>query len=439
MNTVFGTDGIRCRFGTYPLTFDGMYQFGFAFAQWALTRYGKNARILIAHDTRISCNYLKAILKASLLEHELVLYDAGILPTPVAATIILTQQLYDCGIIITASHNKAHDNGIKIIDREHGKLLLSDEDIITANLHKEKPKYAHAHVGSEHPQTTAFSIYSEYIQRFFPKNFLTSLSIVLDCANGAAYSIAPAIFELFGAQIHTLHTTPTGHNINEACGSTAPEQLQQEVINRKAHIGFAFDGDGDRVIAVNFQGLIKNGDDLLALLSLHPCYAKTKNVIGTVMANEGLAEFLAQEGKILIRVAVGDKYVAEQMRKTQSLLGGEQSGHIITGDHILLGDGIFTALRLLEVIIATNNFELATFKHFPQKTISFPVTTKKSLTTEPLKSLIRNSQDLLKTGRLLIRYSGTENCLRIMAEDHDENNLTIVIHNLKNSLLKELS
>src|ERR1700733_7543834 len=265
------------------------------------------------------------------------------------------------------------------------------------------------------------------------------MRIVLDCAYGACSFYAPEIFRLFGAQVIPLHTHYNGTNINDQCGAVHPQALQRAVLENNADIGFAFDGDGDRVITVNSEGIVKDGDDLLAMLTHHPTYMREQAVVATSMSNQGLHDYLAQVGKQLIRTQVGDKYIVQELQKQNLLLGAEQSGHIIVRDYSNSGDGIFAALRILQTIQITGNKNLTTFSKYPQLTINIPVSHKKDLRQNPMQTYIQAHEQQCKAGRLLVRYSGTENVLRLMIEHPDEQQARIIINSLANVLHKELS
>jgi phosphoglucosamine mutase len=272
------------------------------------------------------------------------------------------------------------------------------------------------------------------LQSLFPTPFLRNKKIVLDCAHGATSSIAPQIFKMLGAEVIALYTQPTGTNINEQCGSVYPQAAQAMVLQEQADAGFAFDGDGDRMIAINRNGDLKNGDDVLALLSQHPVYTHAPGVVGTIMSNQGLALFLAQQNKKLLRTPVGDKHIARKLLEENLVLGGEQSGHIIVRDHLNAGDGIVTALRVLETLTITNDWEMNTFTPFPQTLINVPITTKKDLTDQTLQTIIAQHEAQLGNGRIIVRYSGTEPLLRVMVEEQDQD----IAHTVGNNLVRAL-
>lgn len=416
--SLFGTDGIRKTMGQAPMTHNSLPKLGRAIAAWAEKKYGAEPTILIAQDTRQSCSYVKASLCSGLLLSPVKLYDAFVLPTPAVHQLIKKiNSLFDCAIIISASHNTYRDNGIKIIDARTNKISLEDEVLISQLMHEDDLAIDYAQCGQYQPFLEATSYYCDLVTRHFPPLFLENKTIVLDCANGATSQIAPLLFSHLGAKVITINNAPTGININESCGAVHPEQLQQAVLKHNALAGFAFDGDGDRIIAVNQQGKIIDGDEILALLSNHPRYKNCSSIVGTTMSNQGFEQYLRTQNKKLVRAQVGDKYVEQQMQNHNSLLGGEPSGHIIIRDYLESSDGIFAALLLLETMHLTNNWSMTSFEKFPQVLINVPIQCKKDLTDPIFVKIISSYEELVPLGRLLVRYSGTENVLRVMVED----------------------
>lgn len=268
---------------------------------------------------------------------------------------------------------------------------------------------------------------------------MSNKKIVLDLANGATYKIAPKLFKAFGAKVIPINDKPNGKNINRKSGTLHPEALKLAILKNKAHIGFAFDGDGDRIIAINKDGQIKDGDDLLAILSCNSDYKTCKSIIGTVMSNKALEDYFFQKNIKLIRSPVGDKNVLNYMTLHQTILGGEQSGHIILKNIINTSDGLLVALKILETLFQTNNWNLETYEKYPQILINVPIKKRKELTDPPLNELISSSEEKIQKGRLVVRYSGTENYIRIMAEDPDENNIKKVVQDLAQKLKNLLS
>lgn len=431
---LFGTDGIRAIVGSEPLTAATLPIIGQAIAQWAKKKYKMHPSILLAHDTRSSCYFIKAALKSGLLRHTIKLYDVLAAPTPTACLLIRENKLFDCGIIITASHNPYQYNGIKIIDSSGNKISTADEEEICSYCANPTPELNYETFGTDYRVIHAGAHYLDILSKRFPAQFLSGKTIVLDCANGAATSMAPHIFRLFGAKVIAIHNTPTGININKDCGALAPESLIKAVLHSKADAGFAFDGDADRVIAVNKKGYIKDGDDIVAILMSHPTIAPTRAIVGTHYSNQGLEKFVKKSGKQFIRTDIGDKHVSTKLTTENLPLGGEPAGHVIIKHYLDSSDGIFTALMVLETAHLTNNWNLESFERYPQVLLNVPIKIKKDLKTEPMASIIQQTQKTLKDGRLIVRYSGTENVLRIMLEAPKEDQAM----NLANGLAQQL-
>jgi phosphoglucosamine mutase len=413
---LFGTDGIRGRVGTPPFDQKNIIELGHAIAQWALEKYGPNPTLLFGQDSRQSGDWIVANLLSALLQYPITVSNAQIIPTPALCRLLQQSSFFDCAIMISASHNPAHDNGIKIVDRATGKLSAQDEAYITAQFGlSHAPSYQA--FGRSNYFAQGAQQYAQSIVPLFEKNFLKGITIGLDCANGATYAAAPDLFRQFGANVVAINTESDGATINNNCGSQHPKSLQKLVIKHQLDMAFAFDGDGDRVVGINKDGIIKNGDDMLALLTHHPLYADQPVIVGTVMSNVGLDNFLLTQNKKLVRTSVGDKYIASYLSSHNLLLGGEQSGHIILNDYLPTGDGIVTALRVAQTVLATNNLSMETFTHFPQLIVNIPVSVKRDLKSPEIASIISDHEKLLGHGRLLVRYSGTENLLRIMVEE----------------------
>lgn len=480
-NNLFGTDGIRNRVGCEPFTITQLPRLGAAIALWAHKKYNPDSthtesdytRILscankpiiglIASDTRISSSFIKAALTSGILPYQVTLVDAGIIPTPALFALLKNQNTYQFGIMITASHNPYHDNGIKLIDAQNGKLSEIDEQTITTLfhtflqadipqltfLHTDLSQNASCHADIPQPDytlcsalttdTTLAQQYHDHIVQQFGPDFLKNITVVLDCAHGATSHIAPALFTHLGAQVITINNSPDGSNINKNCGALHPEYLKQIVLQHKADMGFAFDGDGDRVTVVNQHGDIKDGDDIIALLATHPRYAHQHTIVGTIMSNKGLEVHLQSQNKQLVRTPVGDKHISAYIKQHDLLLGGEQSGHIIMHDYISGGDGIFTALRILETVLVTGNKNLCTFTKYHQTLINIPVLIKKNLSQQPYADTISNYAQQLPNDRLEVRYSGTENVLRIMVESLDHAHALSIGNQLAHDLQKQLS
>ncbi len=253
MENLFGTDGIRGTVGAEPFTHNSLTQLGYAIGSWACKKYGTNCQIILGHDTRTSCSFVKAALKSGILLHSITIHDAHVLPTPTICYLTNKNNTFDCGIIVSASHNPYQDNGIKIIDAHDGKLTQEDEQAISKLFHQNKKDISYVHLGNDLPFNNAQDEYLQALKKLCSFN-LKNITIVLDCAHGATYQIAPTIFEQLGAHVITINNKPNGHNINKECGALHPRELQQTVIENSADIGFAFDGDGDRLTVVSKDG-----------------------------------------------------------------------------------------------------------------------------------------------------------------------------------------
>lgn len=436
MSNLFGTDGIRNHVGQFPFTTEALPKLGRALALWSQEKYGTDACFLLTRDTRYSGSWVKAGLMQGLLRHPINVYDAGIMPTPGVFHLLNKDTHFTGGIIISASHNPATDNGIKLVDAKTGKLSKTDELRISALMNE--PEASVFHLGTETPFFDARLLYRRSITQLFPSDFLAGKTIVLDCANGASSTIAPNVFRDLGATVIAIHNEPDGYNINKNCGATDTRSLEHVVKESNAFMGFAFDGDADRIIAVNKEGIPKDGDDLLAILHTHEDYKKEQAIVGTVMSNQGLALHMKSLGKELLRTDVGDKHVLKELEAKNLSLGGEHSGHIILKNLIKTGDGILVALKVLETVFQTGNELLTSFNRLPQVTLNIPIKVKKSLTEGPLAEYIRHSKQQLPSGRILVRYSGTEPVVRVMAEGEDLEYTTAVAQQLANQLQNQL-
>lgn len=425
MQTLFGTDGIRTRFGTTPLTPIDLIQLGHAIAQWSQetvaaagveTHRVVTPRILIGHDTRESAALMKAALKTGLLQHNVELFDAGVIPTPALFYLVTKTDSYDFGIMLTASHNPYQDNGIKIFTHDGGKLSADQELTITQLFYEQIHPAQFDQLGTDTPAPTALTIYYNALKAQFPENFLHDINVALDCAHGAYSSTAPAFLESLGATVTTLAAEPNGKNINAACGSLHPEKLQKTVLTNAYSAGFAFDGDGDRLCAITQTGSVTDGDDLISFLMSHPSYQASTVVVGTIMSNQGLEAFVKKQNKQFYRTPVGDKLVIQKMKTTDSLIGGEPSGHVILKDFSETADALFVLLRCLETAILTGDWSFSSFTKFPQVLINTPVARKNDLIQSPYADIIAAQETSLTDGRIVVRYSGTESLLRVMVE-----------------------
>lgn len=412
--SLFGTDGIRGRVGQSPLTPHELMHFGNVLGAW-MERRKSNPHILIGYDTRHSAALVSTTLKAGMLQHPVTLFDGRVIPTP-AVFHQVVRGSYDFGIMITASHNAYPDNGIKVFTKTTGKLSPGDEKELTDLYYQEAGTISYDHLGTECQVPDVSEKYVTALSALFPSHFLSGITLVIDCGNGAYSSLAPAVLSAFGAHVITLSANPDGKNINKDCGSLHPALLQETVLKTKAHAGFAFDGDGDRLLAVARDGSCKDGDELLAFLLQHPAYQNETSVVGTVMSNQGFARYLTDQRKTLERTPVGDKHVIEKMKARGALLGGEPSGHLILRDFTDTADGLFALLRIAQTAQESTDWNLRSFKKFPHVLLNVPVACKKDLTHPPFATIIAHQQAHVPEGRIVVRYSGTEPLLRIMVE-----------------------
>ena len=430
MNKLFGTDGIRGEAGKYPLDAPTIERFGYALALELQQRVGHAPQIIIGRDTRESGEWIEASLIRGLRMAAASFQSAGIITTPGVA--YLTKSLKaDAGIVISASHNPYQDNGLKVFSPSGQKLDEATERAIEADLQAEATAFPAMLQGDEAPNKSLEQQLQQQYLAFLQNKIgaqldLSGLRIVLDCAHGAAYQLAPALFQ--AAQITTINAAPTGRNINLNCGALHTEQLQTKVTEMNADLGIAFDGDADRALFVDAQGNLVDGDQVLFILAL---YLATKNqlagnrVVATVMSNLGLELGLKASGITLARVNVGDKYVLDDLLKNGGGIGGEQSGHVIFPNLSLAGDGMLTALEVLRVMQESGKSLQALtagFTRYPQIIINVKVGSKPPLDSiAPIKAMMDElNAELEGNGRLLLRYSGTENLARVMIEGQDE-------------------
>lgn len=420
----FGTDGIRGRVGQGPITPDFMLRLGWAAGRVLAERYSGPKLILIGKDTRISGYMFESALQAGLINGGVDVGLLGPMPTPAIAYLTRTFQA-QAGIVISASHNAYHDNGIKFFSAQGTKLPDDIEQSIEAQL--DEPMVTADQLGKARRISDAQGRYIEFCKGTVPWGFsLQGLKIVLDCAHGATYHVAPDVFQELGAEVVTIGTDPDGMNINLDCGSTAPEALQARVLEEQADMGIAFDGDGDRVIFVDHKGEKLDGDELLYIIAAHRQeYASGCNgVVGTLMSNLGFELALESLNIPFTRAKVGDRYVIEAMRNNDWLLGGESSGHIICSDVTTTGDGVIAALQVLLALVTTGN-NLHEAKRRMQKTPQFMVNVRIAQPIDldgnaAIKSAVLETETQLNgRGRVLLRPSGTEPLIRVMVEGDD--------------------
>ena len=428
MTGLFGTDGIRGVANEPPLTPDLAFRVGRELVATLQAERGvERARLVIGRDTRRSGPLLESAIVAGILSAGGDCYAVGVLPTPGIA--LLTRALdADGGIVLSASHNPFQDNGIKLFSSGGTKFPDAWEDEIEARLEGADgaPQAKGSAIGRLVAYDRAEAYYVEFLSRCFPLD-LGGMTIALDCAHGATYRVAPRLFKRLGARVVGVACRPDGTNINAGCGALHPEALARRVTAVGAAVGFAFDGDGDRLISADHRGEIRDGDYALAIAGRHLAARgrlKANVVVTTVMANLGLDAALSAAGVDVVKTQVGDRYVSEEMQRLGANLGGEQSGHLLFLDHAPCGDGILSALALLSVIRETGEdlASLATcMRKFPQVLVNVPVREKPPLDSlDDLGVRVRAFEgEMNGAGRILIRYSGTEALARIMIEGAD--------------------
>jgi phosphoglucosamine mutase len=419
---LFGTDGIRGIPGTVPLDDATLYATGRGLGEYLKREHG-SAHVLIGLDTRESGPHIAALLAAGLQKSGASAEFAGVITTPGIACLVRHND-YQAGVVISASHNPYHDNGVKLFSHEGMKFPDAEEEKIEAEIFRLRSDA----VPHERPALIAnHALYVEYLE--FLKGHvlegakLSGYRIVLDCANGAAYQLGPELFRSLGADVVAMAVAPDGRNINAGCGSLHLEGLQHRVLKEEALLGVAFDGDADRSLFVSADGKVVNGDGVLLAMARYlksHSALKQDRVVATSMSNLGLERALAREGVSLARAAVGDRYVLEEMLKSGNNLGGEQSGHIIFLDDSPAGDGLLTAVKMASLASMRGTLEslVAGLKDYPQVIVNVKVKSKPPLDSLPdvARALIEAQSTLGENGRVVLRYSGTEPLARVMVE-----------------------
>lgn len=435
MNSLFGTDGVRGEVGevlTPQLAFD----LGFC-AAFVLKKYAANDKenaLVIGIDTRISGSMLEGALAAGICAAGVDVYTAAVIPTPAVAVLTRKKRAL-AGVVISASHNPYQDNGIKFFNADGRKLpdMIEDEIVeYMQNMHNIAQARGEE-IGRIYPYDNAQEIYAEFIKEKANARF-EGLKVVVDCANGASSAVAPQILRDLGADITVINNMPNGVNINKACGSTHMESLVEKVVAIGADLGVAYDGDADRLQAVDQNGRIIDGDQLLAIFALYleaGEMLKNHTVVATVMSNMGLEKSLAEFGITTAKSKVGDRYVVEMMEEKGAVLGGEQSGHIVFWDYNTTGDGILSSVKLLEIIALAKRSlaDLAdVMEKYPQVLLNVPVKEKKGWEKEIgiTLTIAKLEAKLGDEGRILVRASGTENLLRVMVEGKDIKLITAI-------------
>jgi phosphoglucosamine mutase len=423
---LFGTDGIRGLPGTPPLDDATLYATGRSLGTY-LKETSPAARVLIGMDTRESGPHIAALLAAGLENAGASVDFAGVITTPGVACLV-RQRGFQAGVVISASHNPFHDNGVKLFSGAGMKFPDAIEETLEIDIFKDRhdpvPKNPPALVADE----SLDARYLDFLRsKVVPGAKLSSLRVVLDCANGAAYKLGPELFESLGAHVILMGTQPDGRNINADCGSLHLEGLQKRVVAERAVLGIAFDGDADRAMFVCQSGRVINGDGVLLAAARHLKTAgklKGNRVVATSMSNLGLERVLAREGIELGRAAVGDRYVLEEMIRSNNVLGGEQSGHVIFLDDSPAGDGLLTAVKIASLVSMKGRLEslINGLKDYPQTIVNVRVKAKPPLDSLPQvsRALAEAQSALGDNGRVVLRYSGTEPLARVMVEaEHD--------------------
>ncbi len=438
----FGTDGIRGATNLSPMTAEMAMKVGMAAGAYFL-RGDHRHRVVIGKDTRLSGYMLESALVAGFTSVGMDVVMVGPMPTPAVA--MLTQSMRaDIGVMISASHNPYADNGIKLFGPDGYKLSDEAEAAIEALIDGDVPLVASSAIGRARRIDDAQGRYIHFAKSTFPENLrLDGMRIVLDCANGAAYKVAPSALWELGADVVAIGVTPNGININDGVGSTAPQALAETVVASGADIGIALDGDADRLIVVDETGTIVDGDQLMATIAAS--WARQGRLAGgglvaTVMSNLGLERHLAAQGLGLIRTKVGDRHVLEKMRSSGYNVGGEQSGHIILSDYATTGDGLVAALQILAEVKrsgAPAGEVLHRFEPLPQLLKNVRFGGGKPLDDESVKAVIAQAEDeLVGKGRLVIRPSGTEPVIRVMAEGDDLGQVERVVDRICDAVRK---
>jgi phosphoglucosamine mutase len=441
---LFGTDGIRGVANTPPMTIETALSLGRAVAY--LFQYkGRPGRVVVGKDTRLSGYMFETALASGICAMGAECWFCGPLPTPGIAHITASMRA-DAGVVISASHNPYHDNGLKIFASDGFKLPDETEAELERLMESHELDQARAapdKVGKAMRIDDARGRYVAFLKSTFPKDIdLVGMRLAVDCANGAAYKVAPSVFDELGAKLFPIGIYPSGTNINDGCGALHPEGLKKAVIENSCHLGIALDGDADRVIMVDERGQEIDGDAIMALIASRMLRQGTlaKNTLAvTVMSNLGLERCIEGQGGKLVRTAVGDRYVVDEMRRSGLNMGGEQSGHLVFLDYMTTGDGVVGALQVLSAMVRDGKpvSELASvMTRYPQVLVNIKVRERRPLAELPtVQKLIRAAEEkLARDGRVLVRYSGTEPKARVMVEGPDQT----VIKGLADEIAAEL-
>ena len=445
MRKFFGTDGVRGPANEEPMTAETALKIAMAAGRYFAPETGKQRPLaVIGKDTRLSGYMLEPAMVAGFTAIGMDVILVGPMPTPGVA--MLTRSLRaDLGVMLSASHNPFYDNGIKLFGPDGYKL--SDEiEVCIENLinNQDKKRAGPSELGRAKRLDDAAGRYIEIAKASFPKGLtLGGLKIVVDCANGAAYKLAPKVFFELGADVIPIGVEPDGFNINHHCGAIAPKSIQEAVLSNNADVGIALDGDADRLVLVDQLGNTVDGDQIIAAIATawqSLDRLKSNNIVGTAMSNLGLENYLNNRNLNLFRTEVGDRYVLEYMRANGCNLGGEQSGHIILSDYATTGDGIIAALQMLAIAVSTNKriSEITrVFEPLPQQLKNIRIGNSNPLEEEKVKKIIKQGQiDLGKQGRVLIRKSGTEPLIRVMVEGEYQETVTEILSSISEEIQK---
>jgi phosphoglucosamine mutase len=447
MKKLFGTDGMRGEAGEFPLDEQTIFTVGKSLARQLREKLGRDARFVTGRDTRESGEWIEKAFHAGASSENAHCESAEVITTPGVA--FLTREFdFDAGIVVSASHNPFQDNGIKIFSPSGKKIDGETEREIEKDIFEiQNSKFKIQNSKIDISNSNKFQeSYLNYLANEFENLSLENFKIVMDCANGAATRLAPKLFEKFGAEIVVFHCAPDGRNINENCGSLFVENLQKQVVAEKADFGVAFDGDADRALFSDEKGNLVDGDAVLWIMAQHlEQHGKLNNhkVVATVMSNIGLEVALKSKNIELLRASVGDKYVLEELLKTDSSIGGEQSGHIIFPERSLVGDGMLTTLFVLEALQAnkkTLSEMTEGFSRFPQILVNVKVREKAPFedVAEIAEASKQIENELGGKGRLLLRYSGTENLARVMIEGENQSEIDAQANRLAEIIKKSL-
>ena len=442
---LFGTDGIRGVAGVYPLDAATVRRIAVSAAQ--ILKKGNNTPVIImGRDTRESGEQIAEQLKEGLSSEGIEVWDLGVVPTPGGAFMVRRHPVV-AGVVISASHNPYQDNGIKFFGPQGTKLSDAVESEIEKLIHSDTTANNGSVRAAIKLQGSLIRLYNEFLTQSFSKGHtLSGMRLVADCANGATCTVASEVLSSLGATVHCLNVTPDGKNINKDSGSLHPEKLAAEVARQGAHCGLAFDGDGDRIIFVDETGTVRDGDYILSIAAgfRKKMGTLTNNtLVTTVMANLGLFHAMESQDIKVLQTPVGDRYVYEGMVRTGAVVGGEQSGHIIFREYLQTGDGILSALQILSIMKETGE-SLSSLSRlltkYPQVLINARVAKKVSLESLPkTKTAMRAAEEKLHgDGRVLVRYSGTENLLRVMIEGQDKKEIDALANGITEIATKEI-